>query len=182
MHWVLKRGSFIWCGCSGETQCFDINYVIKFSHTADRNIIGSKRSLLCTPGCQACSGAWEHVSAYSLSSSETPALYWGLRWTLVIYFTHLQGQHRPLSSSWERLLNVSLTFKRVCYWNRVEDKIEKMCAIYPAKKWQSLVLKADRWLSGFVKQRFLLMRIKYSALCSHHCWVSIRYVSPSDDW
>lgn len=71
MHWVLKRGSFIWCGCSGKTQCFDINYVIKFSHTADRNIIRSKRSLLCTPGCQACLRAWEHVSAYSLYSRET---------------------------------------------------------------------------------------------------------------
>lgn len=55
MHRELIRGSFTPTQLLQRDVAPDINYVIKFSHTADRNIIRSKRSLLLhTLGCPAC--------------------------------------------------------------------------------------------------------------------------------
>lgn len=65
-HWCMESsyvGGFTPTRLLQRDVAPDINYVIKFSHTADRNIIRSKRSLLLlyTLGCPACLLVWERV-------------------------------------------------------------------------------------------------------------------------
>lgn len=80
----------------------DIISVIKFSHTADRNIIRSKRWLLCTPRCLLCLLALVCTVISEVLWNDFNLLH--RRYSSKIYFTHLQGQCRPGSFSWESLV------------------------------------------------------------------------------